>query len=401
MDSKRSFTDSVIRIAALIGLLLVLLLGAWGIILLAFNLPTIAKNVGTSIVSLFQYSPTTGGSTTPNGVGVITVSAPASIKSGTPFVVSWTADKADSSYSYTVSYACQNGLSLKAPMANGSYESVSCSTPFNYTGETEKMTLVASAAGTASIPATIVVSATHKGDTTLIASGSIGVMVGGTSAVTTPTPTTGSGNTTYVPSNHTTNLYGTADLAVRILSVNSLSSQQGRVAVQFEISNVGTNVAPAGWMFSATLPVGYSYIYNSQTQQALYPGDRIVYTLGFTSAINNQYCSIQNPNTNCPWYQQPYQPYPYQGICYRYDGYQNIPVACPSSINPNYDYYNYNDGYNYQYGYNSQYGYTNGYYSNNNYYQGNLVMITVDPRNTVADYNRANNTASAPNPVMY
>jgi hypothetical protein len=84
MDSKRSFTDSVIRIAALIGLLLVLLLGAWGIILLAFNLPTIAKNVGTSIVSLFQYSPTTGGSTTPNGVGVITVSAPASIKSGTP-----------------------------------------------------------------------------------------------------------------------------------------------------------------------------------------------------------------------------------------------------------------------------------------------------------------------------
>lgn len=394
MEPKRSFTDSLIRAAALIGLLLVLLLGAWGIILLAFNLPTIASNVGTSIVSLFNPSSTPDNTPdTTNTLAAITVSAPSSVKSGSSFVVSWTADQADSSYSYTVSYACKNGLSLKAPMPNGSYEDVACSTPFNFVGATAKMTLIATATGNTTVPATIVVSATHKGDSTLVASGSTVVNIGGTTAVT-PTPSTGSNEPTYVPSNHTTNLYGTADLAVRILSINSLSSVQGRTAVQFEVSNIGTNVAPAGWMFTANLPVGYSYVYSSVTQQALYPGDRIVYTLGFNSAVNNQYCTQQYPNQNCPWYQAPYQPYPYQGICYRYDGYQNIPVSCPNSINPNYDYYNNytnTNGYNYQYSYNS--GYTNSYYN------GQLVTITVDPRNYVADYNRINNTATIASPI--
>jgi hypothetical protein len=384
MDNNRSFRDSVVRAAALIGLLLVLILGAWGIILLAFNLPTIASNVGSSIVSLFNYAPAT---TTPSNnnqqIGVIAVTAPASVTSGSSFSVSWKAENADDSYSYTVSYACQDGLSIKAPNGNGSYQNVSCSTPFNFVGASSKMTLIANTIGTASVPATIVVSATHAGNNTLIASGSAVVNVTKTTA---NTPATGSG-TTYVPANNTATLYGSADLAVRILSINSLSSVQNRVSMQFVVENVGTNVAPAGWMFTANLPVGYSYVYSSATQQALYPGDKIVYTLGFNSAVNNQYCTQQYPNQNCPWYNQPYHPYPYQGICYRYDGYQNLPVACPSDINPNYDYYHLNDGYNYQYNYGS------GSYS------GNVVTITVDPRNFVWDQNRYNNTASINSPL--
>ncbi|TSC69292.1 MAG: hypothetical protein G01um101456_256 [Parcubacteria group bacterium Gr01-1014_56] len=280
MDTKTSFKDSSVRLIALLGLLLVLLLGAWGIILLAFNLPSIAQSVGGSIVSLFKYSPAPAASepTTSNPAATTQPTTPA-----------------------------------PKPTSGGSY-----------------------------------------------------------------TPTA-----TYVPANSTANLYGYADLAVRILSINSLSSSQGRVALQFEITNIGSNVAPAGWMFTANLPVGYAYTYSSPAQQALYPGDKIVYTLGFNSARQNQYCTLQYPNYNCPPqpYQQQYQGYQYQNTCYRYDGYQNLPVPCTDS--DGYGYNNYNDNYNYGYNYNSN----------------NLVTITADPTNRVFDLNRSNNTASIQSPL--
>jgi hypothetical protein len=294
METKRSFRDSILRAVALIGLILVLMLGAWGIILLAFNLPTIASNVGGSIVSLFAGSPAT------TTVQVATTT--------TPVVVT---------------------------------------TP---------------------------------------------TQTNNNPVVINPKPTT-QPTTTYVPATtHTPTLYGNADLAVRIISATPTNAAYGqsygavsRVNVKFEVENIGTNVAPAGWMFTANLPVGYSYIYSSPTQKALNPGDKIVYTLGFNTTYQNQYCTQQYPNQNCPWYSQPYQPYPYQGICYQYDGYQNIPVSCPNNTNPNYDYYNQNNNYN-----------------NTNYnYNGAMINITVDPRNWIYDTNRYNNTASIASPLSY
>ena len=376
MDTKKNFRDSIVRAVALIGLLLVLLLGAWGIILLAFNLPTIAGNIGNSIVSLFDYSP--------SGVtdDSLQVSAPESVQSGSALSLSWNIDNAND-YSYVVSYACKNGLTLKAPMPSGSYQIVPCSTPFNYVNATSKMTLVASAAGSIPLPATIVVSATKLSDGGVTASGSTIVSVNPNTAGAQPIPSQGGAQTgtTYVPANHTSNLYGYADLSVRIISVlptsqnyNQYPYTQGtHMNVQFEVMNLGTNVAPAGWTLSAQLPVGYAYTYNSPAQQALYPGDKIVYTMGFNTSYQNQY--------------QPYQAYPYQNTCYRYDGYQNIPVPCTDSDGN--AIYNYNQNYNY----------------GNNYNAG-LVTITADPRNFIYDQNRGNNTASiaVPNynyPVVY
>lgn len=57
-----------------------------------------------------------------------------------------------------------------------------------------------------------------------------------------------------------------------------------RVAVRFTIKNVGTNTTGA-WRWSASIPTESSYIYQSQPQQSLAPGDRIEYTLGFDQAI--------------------------------------------------------------------------------------------------------------------
>jgi hypothetical protein len=93
-----------------------------------------------------------------------------------------------------------------------------------------------------------------------------------------------------------TALSGLPDLITTIDAVGYLTSTStdsfvasstvpsgSRVAVRFTIKNVGTNTAGV-WRFSASIPTQTAYIYQSQLQQTLAPGDRIEYTLGFDQA---------------------------------------------------------------------------------------------------------------------
>ena len=91
-------------------------------------------------------------------------------------------------------------------------------------------------------------------------------------------------------------LYGFPDLVVTIDAVGYLATSStdsfvatstvpvnGIPAVRFTIKNIGTNVA-GPWRFSASIPTVNGYIYQSQLQQSLNPGDSIDYTLGFNQA---------------------------------------------------------------------------------------------------------------------
>lgn len=106
-------------------------------------------------------------------------------------------------------------------------------------------------------------------------------------------------DTTYQISGTTTPavLSGLPDLTVTINAVGYLATTSAdsfvasstvpagsRPAVNFTIRNIGSNVAGA-WRFSASIPTQTSYIYQSQPQQPLNPGDSIEYTLGFDQAI--------------------------------------------------------------------------------------------------------------------
>lgn len=92
-------------------------------------------------------------------------------------------------------------------------------------------------------------------------------------------------------------LHGLPDLITIIDAVGYLTSTStnsfiasstvhggSRVAVHFTIKNVGTNTTGA-WRWSASIPTESAYIYQSQPQQSLAPGDSIEYTLGFDQAI--------------------------------------------------------------------------------------------------------------------
>lgn len=94
----------------------------------------------------------------------------------------------------------------------------------------------------------------------------------------------------------TTVLSGLPDLLVKIDAIGYLATTSAdsfvatstvpagsRPAVRFTISNIGTN-ATGLWKFSATIPTQTSYLYQSQPQQSLMPGDSIQYTLGFDQA---------------------------------------------------------------------------------------------------------------------
>lgn len=286
MPEKLTFRDSALRAVAIIGLIAILVLGAWGIIQLVVGLPDFFGNFSA------------GTPTRKTATEQLAVVAPQSVTSGQPFPLSWSHTNGSGSYSFSITYACAEGLTFAAPMPTGQYQQVSCNTPFNYISATTTTPLVAvlSAGATKQVTTTLTVSATRLSDNTVTATGSETLTVLPAQAQT-PTPAEQKRPTsTYTPSGRTSNLYGSADLAVRILSAQPASPSLGgpaggRYSIVFEVSNIGTNVAPYGWGFRAQLPLTPPYTYASPSQQKLYPGDKIVYTLGFDMPQNYSYPS--------------------------------------------------------------------------------------------------------------
>ena len=90
--------------------------------------------------------------------------------------------------------------------------------------------------------------------------------------------------------------YGLSDLAITISAVGYLTTastdsfvtsstvpDNERPAIKFTIKNIGTNWSGT-WRFDASVPTRTSYVFKSEPQQSLAPGDSIDYTLGFDRA---------------------------------------------------------------------------------------------------------------------
>ncbi len=350
MTNKHTFKENVLRVVAVIGLIAVLLLGAWGIIQLAFFIPDFLSGVASGVHPV-----------TAPAKESLAVNLPLAVTSGSATSLSWThKGSTTDTYGYSISYSCADGVSLKAPLPNNTTQTVPCNTPFNYTNATTNVGLTFINTSTKSAPITVTVAAAKLSTGSVTVTGSANTSVApATKAAVKPAKTTASTN--YVAARRTTALYGAPDLQVRILSNPGTVASGTQVPFQFEISNVGTNVAPANWIFTAALPYTPVYTYQSPVQQALYPGDKIVYTLSYTAIAQNQnqynggvVCTQQYPNYNCPTTQ--------------YD---------PNSwSNP----------------YSTLGGYTGTQYSG--YGMTQSASVTVDPYNLIGESNEGNNTAS-------
>lgn len=377
MPEKNLFKDSVLRVVAIIGLIAILLLGAWGIIQLSVALPNFFGGTGNSASPVAQTSEQEG----------VSVVAPSIINTGVSFTVSWNHTNASPSdnYGFIVSYSCANGLTMLVPVPTGSTREIPCNTPFNFINATADMQLTPKLTGTQQAVTTIFVAANRLSDGKITSVGSSTTTVLPARAVQTSAQSaTPAPSSMYVSaSNPRTNLYGLPDLSVRILSAIPVN---GRYSVQFAIGNNGTNIVPSGWTFDALLPLNPAYTFVSQPQQALYPGDKIVYTIGFDIPVAANYYN-NYPTTS----QYPYSStYPYPSNCgygtnYTYDGVQNYPTTSNTCGT---NYYNSSTYYNQTYP-------NYGNYSNPSYYGSSGVFsVTVDPQGVIQESNKGNNTAS-------
>lgn len=309
---NNTFKDNVLRVVAVLGLIAVLLLGAWGIIQLAFWLPSLFGGVTGNIGGIFKREP---------APATLTIALPVGVTAGTPFTLSWSHNNATGAHGYALAYQCRDGVTFDA-LQGGKTTKIVCNTPFTLTGSSSVQLTARLAAATKATPVGVSVAATNAAGT-IVATSTGGTVVSPAAAATTtpakPKPaSTTKPASTYYASGRTQNLYGLPDLHV---AMNSAYSQSGRAVAQFTVSNIGTNVSPANWSFTALLPINGGYTYQSPAQQALYPGDRIVFTMG--------YDSVGNYGQNCGQYNQ--GGYGYTIPCYdmggNYGGQQNVTVT--------------------------------------------------------------------------
>lgn len=348
--ATKTFKETALRIIAVIGLIAVLVLGAWGIIQLAFAIP-----------SFFG-----GAARTEDSRETLTASVPLSVVSGQAFPISWSHKNFSGEYSYKISYSCAEGVTMQGFLPTGETKEVACQTPFNFVNAASSTGLVAVLKGDKNAQVSIKVEATKLSTGAVTASATANTTVAPAKAPTAK-PSSGSSSSTakkipsssssssYVPAARAAQLNGYPDLALKVTSYPTAVYAGQQVALQFVIENKGTNVSPANWTFNATLPYVPSYQYQSPGQQALYPGDKIVYTLtydasgaqsgtqsaqvavdpynyvlesnegnNFGSAVYTLYGGYQYNNQNYwnyPYNSQPYDSYQWQNYNYGFPGY--------------------------------------------------------------------------------
>ncbi|MDO8517876.1 MAG: hypothetical protein Q7S26_01110 [bacterium] len=389
MEEKTSFKDWALRAISVLGLIAILFIGVWGIIQITLAVPGFFAGFGKNTPS-DTTAPTAGSSTVAQEQLIL--SLPTSITSGQPFTLSWKHQGGSGNYGYLISYSCATGLSLYAPTLSGTSTKVPCDTAFNFTSATETVQLTPTFTGAEQAAVTVSVSANKLSDSSIATKSTATTIVlpassasTATKTVATKTPATKTTtlptgrqvvpSTTYTATNKIPALSGLPNLVVYMTSAIPLD---GRLTVQFTIANTGTNVAPAGWMFVALFPPNQANTYISGSQQALSPGDKIVYTLGFSIPEYNQtqtspFVPPQYPNNNCGYAQS-----------YTYNGAVNIPNASLYSCMIQT-----------QQQLMLKQAQATNYYANQTHGHGAFV-VSVDPQNFVQENNETDNMVGVP-----
>ncbi len=258
-----------------------------------------------------------------------------SIASGDTFTLKWaleTSNPASTGGSYTVSYPCMDGVHLEA-VSRGSNDIIFCNTVFHFLNNDNSLALVGFSTKGKTVELPITVYFTRNNDSSPSARANVVITITGetsadavkppvqpgTTAPTTGTSgntsnstnsgtNTGTGATTYQPTQivqipgtgvgqaSASNPNGNIDLTAQIIDVGYINTTTNafvvakevkpdqRAAIRFEIVNLGSKAAK-DWTFAAVLPTFPGYIFQSNTQQTLNPGDRVQFTLGFDSIM--------------------------------------------------------------------------------------------------------------------
>jgi hypothetical protein len=293
VENKR-FLPNALAIAGFIVLTIIIV---WGLLHLA-------SLSGGWFSSLFEKKADT----------TISVSAPASVVSGTPMTLTWKYSPKDKG-SYALLYQCDTGVQFAAP-SNQSFTVVPCGAAFTLGNATSSVILlpVSNATSSVKVPLTVLFIPSATGAQ---AQGSTNITItpGTKSVVEIPAPVVSK------PTPKPTPVTGPADLAITIVASNV--DQFGNGTVTFDIANIGGS-SSGTYYFSVQLPTSQPYSYNSPAQASLAPQSHITSTLTFSQAVGGTFSvsvsggnDVNNGNNyasqyiNAPaYYPNQYQQYP-------------------------------------------------------------------------------------------
>lgn len=324
MENNAKISAYGIKTLSIVGLVFALSIGIYAGSVNLFGWPESLSKLAATVVSI---------TSTSKPAPDLSVSASAlSIASGDTVKLSWQIKNAPADGGlYTFSYACAPGVSVLN--ANNENEAIICGLEYPLPENKDDINLILRSDKTRYGNADLTVSFTPRASSektifanTLITISNQTVKAGKNSAPELPTKpknqtttnqtaankspvtagnTGGTGAKTLKPGNKTettvqvsgvtssvSNPNGKPDLAVKIIATGIVDPNtkefvatttpkaSDRIAVQFEIANLGTKES-GSWYFNAVLPTIPFYIFSSDGQASLMPGDKIVYTLGF------------------------------------------------------------------------------------------------------------------------
>ncbi|MEK7613506.1 MAG: CARDB domain-containing protein [Patescibacteria group bacterium] len=305
--SGNNMFDVATRALAIVGFLAIIGIGLWGTASVARGAPGVFSAIAAAIVSLTSIF-------VPADEEIVLSVPSLTVLSGESFTISWEHAKKNTEGSYTFRYDCADGVSFTSPSQSGAETTVFCNIPFNFLNSKDSITLTPLSTKNRFIDVTLHVDFTPNGANQPTVSGSTSLTIaneniGGSPVVTGTTPTTPVKTPTPTKGPETSGVYeiangpvasnpnGPTDLVARIIELGVVDKTTGaftasstpnrstithRVAVRFAVENVGTRTSPQ-WTFNAVLPTFPSHIFSSPMQQALGPGDRIEFTIGFDS----------------------------------------------------------------------------------------------------------------------
>lgn len=229
---------------------------------------------------------------------------------GDTIALSWTHTGKSDGGSYAFEYPCTADVTLAV-----AGQDVFCNKPFEVPHTTTNLSLaIATEESFVVVPLEVHFTANGADEATLVGRTSVTVTTNVTATATTTGNTTPETPTTpAVPTTPTTpgtpvtvtstfgngqisDPNGFSDLYVRVIEVGTLSNSgafratddriddDATIAIKFEVTNLGTKTVPAGWRLEVDMPTRPAGIYTAPRQDALRPGGRIEYILGFDQA---------------------------------------------------------------------------------------------------------------------
>lgn len=299
-EQNNRLVAGAVRVLAIIGFIAVILIGVWGSLSLARGVPGAFSSLAAAIVSLTSvFVPANE---------TLTVSPPeGAVASGETFLLTFTHNQRSADGSYAFRFSCADGVSFSSATASsGTTEKVACETSFEFLNANNSIVLTPVSTKSRFVDVPVVIDFTPEGAAAPTVSGSAIVTIENSAVVGSPAaggtvPRTPGKETTTIdvisPGVSPSDPNGAADLAARFIELGVVDKDTGvftasstpsksaigkRVAARFAVENLGTKTSPQ-WTFNAVLPTFPAHIFSSPVQQALAPGDRIEFTLGFDS----------------------------------------------------------------------------------------------------------------------